>query len=161
MLALIHHIELIVSPCPCFIWWLKFRISELDISYWKCEQLQLEENACLSHQHVLTIYIYINSLLSSYFWISCSVHEEGNPWVDFWLSDDSGVITTIQTLNSISLQRKINPLLVTQRYFYLWQRLIKIFSEFAIAVIYHYYSSVAPPFSICDFCLPLDLPNCF
>lgn len=48
---------LTVSPCPCFMGWLKFRPPEWDISYWKCEQLQSEENACLSHQCLLTIYI--------------------------------------------------------------------------------------------------------
>lgn len=128
-----------MSPCPCFMGWLKFRPSEWDISYWKCEQLQAEENVCLSHQRVLTIYIYscINSLLSFYSCISYSVHDEGNPWADFWISGNSSKITTIQTLNSISWQRKINPLLVTQHLFYLCQRINKISSEFAIAVTYH------------------------
>lgn len=41
--------------------------------------LQLEENVFLPHQHILTITFYINSLLSSYPWISCSIHEKGNP----------------------------------------------------------------------------------
>lgn len=91
------------------------------------------------HASHTSIYIYscINPLLSFYSRVSCSAHDEGKPWVDFCNSGNSSIIITIQTLNSVSWQRKINPLLATQHLFYLWQRINKISSEFAIAVIYH------------------------